>query len=253
MSAALLTILLLQALLLNSECRAGKEDFIIALDVGHSKKAGVISARGIHEYVFNQDITKMLMTALIEKGFKKTFIINPNGDKIGLAARPEKANTMDSNLFLSIHHDSVQPIYIKKWMYEGVKRNFSDVYKGYSIFVSQKNERPWSSRYFAFRIGEAMLRDGFSPMLHHAENLDGKKRKLVDHNRGIYEFDELVVLKKTKMPAVLFECGIIVNRDEELNLRNPGIQKRIVSALANAVEEYHLRINEIIEFEEFYP
>jgi len=46
----------------------------------------------------------------------------------------------------------------------------------------------------------------------------------------------LVVLKEANMPAVLFECGIIKNRNEELQLGDQQYQHKLVVALFNAIK-----------------
>ncbi len=55
---------------------------------------------------------------------------------------------------------------------------------------------------------------------------------------GIYEFDDLSVLKEAEMPAILLECGIIVNRDEELLLNSKSYRDKIVKSISNAISEY---------------
>jgi N-acetylmuramoyl-L-alanine amidase len=47
------------------------------------------------------------------------------------------------------------------------------------------------------------------------------RRELIDADAGVYRFDQLVVLKMTRMPAVLIEAGSIINRPEELELGTP--------------------------------
>jgi N-acetylmuramoyl-L-alanine amidase len=46
------------------------------------------------------------------------------------------------------------------------------------------------------------------------------------------------VLKTAKMPAVLLECGVIVNRTEEENLNNPTYRKRLVEAICRAIQDF---------------
>ena len=71
---------------------------------------------------------------------------------------------------------------------------------------------------------------------HHAENINGERRQIVDSERGVYRYDQLMVLKNTGAPAVLLEAGVIVNRDEEAVLSSPDRQKLISdAALAAAV------------------
>jgi N-acetylmuramoyl-L-alanine amidase len=45
------------------------------------------------------------------------------------------------------------------------------------------------------------------------------------------------------MPAVLFECGIIKNRNEELQLGNRDYQDKLVTALFNAIKLFITQSN----------
>jgi N-acetylmuramoyl-L-alanine amidase len=83
-----------------------------------------------------------------------------------------------------------------------------------------------------------MLHNGFCPTLHHAEKFTGGDKDLIDRTRGIYKYNNLVVLKNTNMPAVLFECGIIKNKYEELQLSNSEYQHKMVNALLIAIKKY---------------
>ena len=40
------------------------------------------------------------------------------------------------------------------------------------------------------------------------------------------------------MPAALVECGVIVNREQDLLLRHPAMQKIIASAIADGIDQY---------------
>jgi N-acetylmuramoyl-L-alanine amidase len=40
------------------------------------------------------------------------------------------------------------------------------------------------------------------------------------------------------MPAVLLECGVIVNRTEEENLNSPVYRKRLVDAICRAIQDF---------------
>jgi N-acetylmuramoyl-L-alanine amidase len=211
----------------------------IALDIGHSiKHPGAYSARGVGEYYFNRAIAAALLRSLKKSGEVDAFIINPQGSSISLGERTRQAASKRATLFLSIHHDSVQPRYVKEWTFDGKTRLYSDNFSGFSVFVSRKNRTFTQSLRFARLLGEAMIARGFSPTLHHAEKIPGEGRNLVDKNLGLYEFDDLVVLKTAAMPAVLLECGVIVNRTEEAALQKPEIQQRIADAAAEAIVEF---------------
>ncbi len=223
----------------NAEGRCVKQNFIVALDIGHSRlKPGALSARGVAEYEFNQEVVRLLFTEMLYEGYTKSFTIGDNNEDVELVTRTDIANGRKADLLLSIHHDSVQPRYLRQWTFNGKKYFYSDKYKGFSIFYSDKNGMPQKSLLFARILGTEMLKEGFSPSLHHAEKIEGENRKLVDKNRGIYEYDDLIILKNAKMAAVLLECGIIVNRNEEEQLSDPTNRRKILLAILRSLDNY---------------
>jgi len=226
---------------LTSEC--GAEDFKIAVDIGHTRYSpGALSARGVPEYQFNKNIGALLHQNLLkDKRFKGSFIINETGGAISLSARAAIANGRGAALFVSIHHDSVEPKDLSYWVYQGENRPYCDKFAGHSIFYSEENGNPLKSLVFAIILGSEMLRQGFCPTLHHAEKFTGGDKDLIDRNRGIYKYNRLVVLRSTKMPAVLFECGIIKNRDEEIKVSSSNYQNNIVKVIINAINIYFAR------------
>jgi N-acetylmuramoyl-L-alanine amidase len=223
---------------ISTECWA--EDFKIAIDIGHTENSpGAISARGVPEYLFNKNIGTLLHKKLIQdKRFKGSFIINETGDDLSLSARAAIANRQGASLFISIHHDSVEPKDLSYWLYQGELMAHCDKFTGYSIFYSEENGSPLNSLIFAVVLGSEMLRSGFCPTLHHAEKFTGGDKKLIDRTRGIYKYNKLVVLKSTNMPAILFECGLIKNRHEELKLSNANYQYNLIDALIRAIKIY---------------
>jgi len=223
---------------LSNECWAG--DFKVAIDIGHTRNSpGAISARGVPEYLFNKNIGTLLYKNLLkDKRYKDSFIINETGDDISLLARAAIANSQGAALFVSIHHDSVEPKDLSYWIYKGIFFPHCDKFTGYSIFYSEGNANPLNSLIFAVMLGSVMLHNGFCPTLHHAEKFTGGDKDLIDRTRGIYKYNNLVVLKNTKMPAVLFECGIIKNKYEELQLSNSEYQHKMVDTMLVAIKKY---------------
>jgi len=219
-------------------CESGecvKSGFIVAIDVGHTKEnSGATSATGIPEYSFNKVMAESLIQELKKGGYTKSFIVGDNS----LKGRAAVANQRKASLLLSIHHDSVQPRYLSKWVHGGRVHLYSDKYSGFSIFFSQKNGAPDQSMLFACLLGAEMLKEGLLPSLHHAERIEEEDRQLVDKSRGIYRYDGLAVLKRATMPAILLECGIIVNRREEELLNSPTYRMRIVAAIQRAITTY---------------
>ena len=214
-------------------------EFVIAIDVGHSRnKPGAISARGVEEFYFNAQLARVLFETLHATGFKQVFMINAKGADMALADRAKTAGRKQAELFISIHHDSVQEFYLRDWSYKGKSHFYSDRFQGYSIFYSEKNPQSRKSLAFAKRLGQELLRSGLTPSLHHAEKIPGENRELVDAEKGIYRFDDLIVLKETTMPAVLLEAGIILHRDEEVRLSDSGYQKTLALSVTRAVAAF---------------
>ena len=161
-------------------------------------------------------------------------LINADGAAISLPKRAEEASQQRADLFLAIHHDSVKDSYLKTWTApDGKSQKYCDDFHGYSIFISQKNAQPLESLGFATALGRALLKAGLTPSLHHETQ---ENRLVLDREKGIYEFDDLIVLKAAKMPAVLLECGVIVNRDEEAKLNDPAYRNRLIEAITSAIE-----------------
>ena len=208
---------------------------LIAVDVGHSlARPGAISARGRPEFAFNRELALVVEQALRERGFRIR-MIGERGDADDLAARTASAADAGADFLLSIHHDSVQPQYLETWMMDGREQRRTDRFSGYSLFVSRKNPQPDASLVCAQAIGEALRADGQAPSLHHAEPIRGENRPLADATNGIYFFDDLIVLRTARSPAVLVEVGIILNANDESVLREPSTQRRIAAALADGL------------------
>ena len=64
------------------------------------------------------------------------------------------------------------------------------------------------------------------------------QRELLNKETGVYRYDELIVLRKTRMAAVLLEAGSIINRDEELKMGSPERRDIISSGVASAMKEF---------------
>jgi N-acetylmuramoyl-L-alanine amidase len=65
-----------------------------------------------------------------------------------------------------------------------------------------------------------------------------RRRELLDADAGVYRYDQLVVLKEARMPAVLLEAGSIINRQEELELGTPERRAKTSAAIVTAVEDF---------------
>jgi N-acetylmuramoyl-L-alanine amidase len=205
----------------------------IAIDVGHHlKNPGVISARGVSEFEYNRQLAREISESLRRAGHR-TLLIGDDGLSDDLSKRAPRASGMD--LFISVHHDSVQARYLSTWEYKGARLQYSDLFSGFSLFVSRSNSRLEASLRCASAIGAALKRAGFMPSRYHADPVLGENRPFADEANGVHYFDNLAVLKTATIPALLLEAGVIVNREEELRMRDPATRRRIAESISAAV------------------
>ena len=162
-----------------------RSSFTIAVDPGHTNTSpGATSARGVPEVQFNARLASRLVRVLKQAGFDNAFLTNRDGAPIALLDRSRVADDRDARLFLSIHHDSAQPQFFSTWLHRGVRRSYSDAFKGHSIFVSQQNGDAAGSLRFARLLGDRLRTRCFVPTLHHAQKIGGESRELLDADAG---------------------------------------------------------------------
>ena len=206
----------------------------IAIDVGHYlEEPGVISARGRLEFEFNLALAREIEAVLKARGHA-TRLIGADGEMKDLWRRPHAAQGAD--LLVSVHHDSVREKYLAAWTLDGVERRYSDRFAGYSLFVSRENAGWERGLRCASAIGAALIEEGFKPSLYHADPVFGENRPFADKENGVHYFDHLAVLRHAAMPALLFEAGVIVNREEEIRMNDIKTRKQIATSVADGID-----------------
>ena len=190
------------------------------MDVGHYRdRPGVISASGRPEFDFNLELALQVANELLKRGLKVR-MIGERGDYAELHHRTRDARGAD--LFLSIHHDSVQERYLP------VAQRFA----GFSLFASRRNPRAQEALRCASAIGSQLRAAGLTPSRYHADPVLGENRPFADEANGVHWFDNLAVGHTAAMASVLVEAGVIVNPEEEARMRDPAVQAAIASAVA---------------------
>jgi N-acetylmuramoyl-L-alanine amidase len=213
--------------------------FRVVLDVGHTaEEPGAISVRSATEYDFNLKLAGQIEQVLIGAGFARTVTLVTSGPKQrALIKRVIDANAAKADLLVSIHHDSVPQGLLQHMDEEGGPKRFSDRFKGHSIFVSYENSDRAGSLQFGKLLGQQLKAKGLQFTPHYTEKFMGaRRRQLLDAEAGVYRFDKLHVLRAARMPAVLFEAGLIINPAEETILAGDERQKLMAAAMKDAVE-----------------
>jgi len=198
---------------------------LIVVDTGHTPlHPGARSPDGRVEYEYNLNLSTALAQKLQARAYR-VFRVSADGQEVELAQRTQLASQAD--LFVSIHHDSIQ----QAWIDAGRRREFS----GFSLFVSEKNPRYTDSLRCAQLVGERLLAAGEAPSGYHATPIPGENRPLIDKRLGIHRFDDLVVLRTAAMPALLIEAGVIANPDEAQRLADAKTIDRLAEAIAEGL------------------
>jgi N-acetylmuramoyl-L-alanine amidase len=215
--------------------------FRLVLDVGHTAASeGANSARNAPEFNFNLRLARRIEERLKAEGYPDTRLLVTEGKaRPSLVRRVDAANDLHANLFLSIHHDSVPNKLLEDWEFEGKKSHFSDRFSGYSVWVSRDNPDFKTSLSFAEMVAKEMKAQGLQYAHQYTQAIMGKyQHPLLNKETGVYSYDQLVVLRKTRMPAVLLEAGSIINRDEELKMDSSERRDIVSGAVAAAVKEF---------------
>ena len=215
--------------------------FRVVVDVGHTLEVpGAMSARGVPEYAFNLQLAQEVKQALTDAGFDQSvLLITATAPWRGLVERAARANQMHADLFISIHHDSVPDHLLQTWQYASEQQQYNDDYPGYALFISNDNADPAGSLMFGHLLGKELQTHGLQYTPHYTLPLMGhRRRELVDAAAGVYRYDQLIVLRETRMPALLLEAGSIVNRQEELQLASPERRSLTSAAIVAAVDEF---------------
>jgi N-acetylmuramoyl-L-alanine amidase len=221
--------------------RCDPQKFRIVIDVGHTAESeGAISARNVAEFIFNLRLARRIEQQLKADGFPGTRLLVTEGKaRRSLVTRVNAANNLAPNLFLSVHHDSVPDKFLEDWEFEGKKRHFSDRFSGYSVFVSRDNPDFPTSLAFAELVAKEMKAQGLNYAKQYSQPIMGRyQHPLLNKETGVYRYDELIVLRKTRMPAVLLESGSIINREEELKMDSEEHRNIISHGVAMAVREF---------------
>jgi N-acetylmuramoyl-L-alanine amidase len=236
---------------------------VIVLDVGHVPRepgercyrlmpercpSGQPSARGVPEYDFNIELAQRIKQELVRADFISTHVLTTEvAGRSGLNQRADRANSINADIFFSIHHDGVDDKYLRPWMYNGEEHFFFDESKGFSLHISSpRNRRYKESIYVARILADNLIRSGLDfTRVHEPSNPVGARVPFLDPTRGIYQRDDnLIVLENTHMPSVLLEAGVIVNRNEELLVSSPAYREIIAAAVTETVTEFCNRLSE---------
>jgi len=169
----------------------------IMIDAGHGPDtAGKRSPDGIlREFMFNEAVAIRLKKLLSTEGFT-VFFSHDNTRDVALSERISQANKLNVDAFVSIHANAY-----------GTTWNDAHGIETYTCLQSSE-----TSIKMAICVQQALfLRTG-------------------GRNRGVKKGD-FAVLRETKMPAILVECGFMTNKKEASLLKSTSYQQKCAEAI----------------------
>ncbi|SHJ81977.1 N-acetylmuramoyl-L-alanine amidase [Tepidibacter formicigenes] len=181
---------------------------LVVIDPGHggSDPGAISPIDKTKEKDLTLEISKKLNEKLKENGYD-TVMTRDKDTYPALRERTDLANEVEGNIFVSIHINAVDNTAI-----HGIQTLY---YPNDGEYANGRDNET-----FAKIIQEELLKS--------TNAVDRKKVKRPN----------LVVIKYTKMPAVLIECGFLTNNDELKLMKSPEYQDKLVEGIYNGIERY---------------
>ncbi|PRX17800.1 N-acetylmuramoyl-L-alanine amidase [Orenia metallireducens] len=178
----------------------------IVIDAGHGgHDPGAIGPMGVMEKEVNLKIAHKVNSMLKRKGYN-TVMTRDNDRFIPLDGRAEIANTLNADIFISIHANSHPRISV----------NGTETYAHWN--ASKDN---WALAWYV--QSEMIKRIGLSDKGLKAANFS--------------------VLRNTEMPAILVESGFLSNPTEERLLKSDNFQQKVAEGIVAGIEKYYQEKN----------
>lgn len=225
--------------------------FVVVVDPGHGgKDPGAVSRDGrVKEKDVTLEIARRMKRELEGQGKHIKVVLTRTDDStMSLASRTSLANSLDADLFISIHCNSIDDTVSKgiETFYlspassatamqlaareNGVSLSKMDDLQAVLLDLSMTSQKAESDK-LAHVIQETII-----------EHLGGQKASSAD--RGVRQAPFRVLLG-AKMPAVLVECAFISNPREKRKLQDPHYLSRLAQGMAAGACIYAGQLSDI--------
>lgn len=203
---------------------------LIAIDPGHQKKGDnskepigpgatetkakvTTGATGVTtgqtESELNLKVGLLLQTELENRGYKVIMIRTTNDVNISNSQRADIANNANADAFIRIHADSAE----------------SASAVGMST-LCQTQKNPYNSELAeqSYKLSKCVL--------------DNMTKTTNARNRGVTRTDNMSGINWAKVPTTIIEMGFLSNPEEDKLLSKQDYQKKIVTGIANGIDEF---------------
>jgi N-acetylmuramoyl-L-alanine amidase len=204
----------------------------IVIDPGHGGfDPGAIAVNGFQEKDGVLQISKFLKKILEEKGYE-VFLTRSGDNYIELMERSRIANQFNSDLFVSVHLNSVDintvdgvELFYYKWSESNYKVRLNRLYKSPILTekeienkIYNKIDKTLESETFAKNISNAFVSEGFI------------LRKTIP--------EDFAVLAYSEMPSILIECGYLSNPVFAKEIKKASFQEKLANTISNGIIKY---------------
>ncbi|MCM3701627.1 N-acetylmuramoyl-L-alanine amidase [Paenibacillus macerans] len=182
-----------------NETDSGNKIFKVVIDPGHgAKDPGATGITGYLEKDYNLSLSLKVKNLLENEEQIETYLTRNDDTFVELADRAAFANNLDADLFISLHANSLP----------GSGASGTETF----YYSSQSK-----------KLGEIIQK--------HVVAVIGLP------DRGVKSAG-YVVIKQTKMPAVLMESAFLSNKKDEAILKDDKKQQEIAEAIVEGIKEY---------------
>ncbi|MBR4110635.1 MAG: N-acetylmuramoyl-L-alanine amidase [Clostridia bacterium] len=194
-------------------------NYIIVIDAGHGEPdGGAVSVNGIRESDLNLQVAKLLEEELIGLGYE---VIMTRKDENNIADNDLQSSTIrkikvsDINNRIDITNNSNADMLISIHM----NKFSSEKYYGWQTFYKKNSS--------------------YSKIL--AENIQkGINNNIERENkRTELPIENIKLIDKSKIPAVIVECGFLSNIEDVRLLQTEEYRKQIVNGIIEGIEEFY--------------
>lgn len=208
----------------------------IVIDAGHGgNDEGTSNLQyNIKEKDLALDVSLRLMRELEQSGYKVTLTRNKD-QYISLKDRPDFANIINADLFISIHFNSVE--------------NGKNGVQGIETYVLTLENHPSTSSHLVTALDKVTLpgnkNDPWNVLLgYNVQNNLINNLNAVD--RGVRR-SRFAVLKTLNCPGILLEAGFLSHPEESQKINSPIYRQSIAQSIAAGILAYQKTLNRIRE------
>ncbi|MBR1945638.1 MAG: N-acetylmuramoyl-L-alanine amidase [Alphaproteobacteria bacterium] len=218
---------------------------LIVLDPGHGgKDPGAIGVSGVYEKHLTLAMAKQLRTLLEQSGRYRVKLTRDTDVFIALYARRRFARSVNADLFISIHADSIRKPETRGLSVYTLSEKASD--KEAEKLAESENkvdliagiDLSGETQEVTDILIDLARRETNNHSSYFAEKLMNEIRKEITVLPNSHRFAGFAVLKSPDVPSVLIEMGYLSNKEEEKLLRQAPYREKLAKAAVRAIDFY---------------